>query len=110
MRPVVVVVPGSIDARTGGSIYDRRMVDGLRARKWRIDVREVAVRDAVDVYAATPDDRVVLADGLVFSARPDDAERHARRLRFVPVVHLPIAEEPGLRPEWAAVLEQCERR
>jgi glycosyltransferase involved in cell wall biosynthesis len=111
MRPVVVVVPGSIDARTGGSIYDRRIVEGLRARGWSVDVREVDVGDAsADIYAAIPDGTVVVADGLVFGARPALAERHASRLRFVALVHLPLAEEPGLRPDRAARLEESERR
>jgi glycosyltransferase involved in cell wall biosynthesis len=111
MRAVVVVVPGPIGARTGGSIYDRRIVDGLRSRGWNVGVREVEPRhDGDDVYAALPDGALVLADGLVFSARPELAERHASRLRFVPLVHLPLAEEPGLTPERAAMLEQGERR
>lgn len=111
MRPVVVVVPGSIDAPTGGSIYDRRIVDGLRARGWTVDVREVAVQDtSADIYAAIPDGTTVVADGLVFSARPDHAERHASRLRFVALVHLPLAEEPGLSPPQVARLAESERR
>jgi glycosyltransferase involved in cell wall biosynthesis len=111
MRPVVVVVPGSIDARTGGSIYDRRIVDGLRARGWNVDVREVGVDDAsTDIYAAIPDGAVVVADGLVFGARPDHAEQHRSRIRFVPLVHLPLADEPGLLPDRAALFEQRERR
>ncbi|HEY7172643.1 MAG TPA: glycosyltransferase family 4 protein [Vicinamibacterales bacterium] len=111
MRPVVFVVPGSLDARTGGSIYDRRIVDGLRARGWQVDVREVDVGDTgADIYATIPDATTVVADGLVFGARPDQAERHASRLRFVPVVHLPLAEEPGLDRDRATRLEDGERR
>jgi glycosyltransferase involved in cell wall biosynthesis len=111
MRPLVVVVPGSIDARTGGSIYDRRIVDGLRSRGWHVDVREADLRDtSEDVYAGIPDGAVVLADGLAFSARPDQAERHASRLRFVAIVHLPLADEPRLPPDRAALLQESERR
>jgi glycosyltransferase involved in cell wall biosynthesis len=111
MHPLVAVVPGSIDAVSGGSIYDRRIVDGLRARGWCVDVREVDVHGtSADIYAAIPDGTVVVADGLVFGARPDEAERHAARLRFVALVHLPLAEEPGLLPDRAARLEQSERR
>jgi glycosyltransferase involved in cell wall biosynthesis len=111
VAPVVFVVPGSIDARTGGSIYDRRMVDGLRARGWDVDVREIdAGGGSADLYAAIPDATVVVADGLVFSAHPDRAERHRSRLRFVALVHLPLAETPGLTPDRAARLEAGERR
>src|SRR5262245_4501197 len=111
MRVVTVVVPGSIEARTGGSIYDRRIVAGLRARGWRVEWHEVDIRDrTADVYSAISDAAVVVADGLVFSARPDHAERHASRIRFVALVHLPLAAEPGLPPDRAALLEESERR
>ena len=30
------VVPGPLDQRTGGYIYDRRIVEGLRARGWNM--------------------------------------------------------------------------
>jgi glycosyltransferase involved in cell wall biosynthesis len=108
---VVFVVPGSIHLRTGGSIYDRRIVDGLRARGWDVEVREIDVRGAsADIYAAIPDATVVVADGLVFGAHPELAERHRSRLRFVELVHLPLAEAPGLNPDRAARLEERERR
>src|SRR5581483_1546923 len=96
---------------TGGSIYDRRIVEGLRGRGWHVDVREVgADAEHGDIYDAIPDRAVVVADGLVFGADPDHAERHRSRVRFVPIVHLPLADEPGLLPDRAALLEQRERR
>lgn len=48
-----VVVPGSIAQRTGGSIYDRRIVQGLGRRGWSVVVHEVAVGVA-DAVAAGP--------------------------------------------------------
>lgn len=32
------IVPGSLDNRSGGFLYDRKLVHGLRSRGWRIDV------------------------------------------------------------------------
>src|SRR5262245_12361076 len=99
MRSVTVVVFGSIYMRIGGSIYDRWIVDGLRARGWRVDVQEVDLHDTrADVYAGIPDVAVVFADGLVFSARSDQVERYASWIRFVALVHLPLAAEPKLPP------------
>jgi len=40
-RSLVFVVPGRIETRTGGYEYDRRMIAGLRARGWSVDVREL---------------------------------------------------------------------
>ena len=40
-RSLHVVVPGSLDQRTGGYVYDARMVTGLRGRGWRVTVHEL---------------------------------------------------------------------
>ena len=39
-----LVVPGPIEQRTGGYIYDRRIVEGLRALGWTVRVHELAGR------------------------------------------------------------------
>jgi glycosyltransferase involved in cell wall biosynthesis len=117
---MVVIVPGSIEARTGGYEYDRRMIAGLRARGLTVDVRELdasfprptppALTHAAGVLAAIPDGATVVIDGLAFGAMPDEAERESSRLRFVAVVHLPLAAEVGLDPATVGRLESSERR
>ena len=42
--PLHFVVPGPLDQRTGGYIYDRRMVEGLRALGSTVRVHELAGR------------------------------------------------------------------
>ncbi|MDH4067109.1 MAG: glycosyltransferase family 4 protein [Acidobacteriota bacterium] len=120
MPSVVLAVAGRLDARTGGSIYNRRMAEGLRARGWVVDVRELegdfpqpsspTVSAAEGVYAGLPDGSMVLADGLALCAMPDTIERHASRLRIVALVHLPIAATVGLDVATAARLAAWERR
>ena len=39
MHSVVFLVPGRIDVRTGGTIYDRRITEGLREHGWLVEVR-----------------------------------------------------------------------
>ena len=41
MTPIVLVAPGPLDSRTGGYIYDRRMVEGLRRLGRQVDVLEL---------------------------------------------------------------------
>ncbi|HQZ37865.1 MAG TPA: glycosyltransferase family 4 protein [Vicinamibacterales bacterium] len=120
MPAVVLAVAGPLDARTGGSIYNRRMAEGLRARGWTVDARELdgdfpqpsaaALEAAERMYAALPDRCTVLADGLALSAMPDTIERHGRRLRVVALVHLPIAATVGLDKATAARLAEWEQR
>jgi glycosyltransferase involved in cell wall biosynthesis len=120
-RPTLsVVVPGDLETRTGGYGYDRRIVAGLRALGWQVDVVRLddgfpfptpAARESADrCLASIPDGGLVLADGLAFGALPDEAARHARRLAIVALVHHPLASENGLDPAAAAGLEKSERR
>jgi glycosyltransferase involved in cell wall biosynthesis len=116
----VFVVPGSIDTRTGGYGYDRRIVGGLREAGWRVALHEIdasfpfptpAARENADkLLARLPDEATVVVDGLAFGALAPEAERHAARLRFVALVHHPLAEETGLDRAVAASLEASERR
>jgi len=101
---IAFIVPGSLDTRSGGYEYDRRMVAGLRARGWTVDIHPPAA------LAALPDGACVVVDGLALGAMPDEAEREKDRLRLVALVHLPLAEGAGLDPAIAARLEAGERR
>jgi glycosyltransferase involved in cell wall biosynthesis len=119
-RSVVVIVPGPIEARTGGYEYDRRMVVGLRARGWSVEVRELdgsfphptsaALDDAARVLAAIPTRTAVLIDGLAFGAMPAEVERETSRLRIAGLIHLQLAAEIGIGQDMAARLEASERR
>jgi glycosyltransferase involved in cell wall biosynthesis len=115
VRTVHVVVPADIDdpARpSGGNAYDRRVCRALPAAG--LAVHEIAVAGAwpePDVsaraeldrhLAAAPDGADVLLDGLVGCAVPEVLAPHARRLRLVVLVHLPLGDEVGLSPATAA--------
>jgi glycosyltransferase involved in cell wall biosynthesis len=95
------------------------MADGLRGRGWTVDLLETdpivhplgpPLDSASAEFAAIPDNRVVLVDGLVFGSMPEIAERHGRRLRFVPIVHMPLAKASGLTPGEAGWASNLERR
>jgi glycosyltransferase involved in cell wall biosynthesis len=120
MPSAVFIVPGPLATLTGGSVYDRRMVDGLRQRAWSVDVRELgegfpmpsrsALEDAADALASIDDGATVVIDGLALGAMPEVVEPHAGRLRIVALVHLPLAHEIGLEAHAARSLEASERR
>jgi len=119
VKAVTVVVPGSLNLRTGGSIYDRRIVESLTARGWLVTVVELEpvlhplappLDTAAEHFAAIPDGSMVLIDGLVFGTMPELVERESWRLRFVPIVHMPLARTPGLTRGEAGWLSSLERR
>ncbi|MFI5179439.1 MAG: glycosyltransferase family 4 protein [Vicinamibacterales bacterium] len=114
------VVPGDLEARTGGYGYDRRIILGLRDLGWTVEVRRLddsfplptpaARAHAGEVLAALPSGSTVLVDGLALGALAAEAERESARLRIVALVHHPLAAETGLDASVARALENSERR
>lgn len=119
-RSLVFAIPGDLDTRTGGYEYDRRLREGLTQRGWAVDVcaldasfplpAPAALTAADAALAGIPDGRLVLIDGLALGAMPDQAARHAGRLRLLALVHHPLALETGLDAGTAARLRDSERR
>ncbi len=119
MKAVTLVVPGSLATRTGGSIYDRRVAEGLRARGWTVSIIELdsfvhplapPLHSAPAQFATIPDGSVVLVDGLAFGTMPEIVEHESWRLRFVPIIHMALSATPGLTRGEAAWLSNLERR
>jgi glycosyltransferase involved in cell wall biosynthesis len=123
VREVFVVLPADVDdpARpSGGNTYDRRICAGLADVGW--SVRRVAVPGSwprpgdvgrarlAAALAAIPDGATVLLDGIVACGVPEVIVPQAQRLRAVVLVHLPLADETGLKPADAAALDAAERR
>jgi glycosyltransferase involved in cell wall biosynthesis len=114
------LVPGDLSTRTGGYGYDRRIVEGLRALHWQVDVDSLgagfpapdagALARAGSVARAQPDGALVIVDGLAFGVLPEMAEAHAARLRWIALVHHPLALETGLAPAQQRALRAAERR
>lgn len=111
MPAIAFLVPESLHRLTGGSIYDRRIAEGLRARGWSVDVRELASpSEAAGVLPSLRPGTTALVDGLIFGVVPEIVERQAARIRFAALVHLPLAEEPGLPSQRVSELADSERR
>ncbi len=113
-------VPGDIDTRTGGTLYDKRVIPKLRAKGWRVGhlawpasfpfptAGDLATVKAS--LAACPDDAIVMIDGLAFGVISDLALAESGRLRLVALVHHPLALESGLAPTTAERFHASERR
>jgi glycosyltransferase involved in cell wall biosynthesis len=119
-RRLAFVLPGGLDGLTGGTVYDRHIVAGLREAHWGVDVVSLrtsfpwpdaaALAEAASSIALLPDGALVVADGLAFGALPALAQLHASRLRWVALVHHPLALETGLNEAQRQQLFDNERQ
>src|SRR3989442_13767353 len=83
-----LLVPGSLESRTGGYAYDRRIAAELRRRGWTIAVRELdasfprptaaALADAARGVPDIPAGHTGVVDGVALRVMPADVEREAR--------------------------------
>jgi len=118
-RALEFIIPGDLQSASGGYVYDRTMVAGLRELAWRVGVHHLdasfpsptpdALAQAERVLDNLPDHGCVLIDGLALGAMPQLIERHARRLALVALIHMPLAAEFGLAPAVAERLRRDER-
>ena len=115
------IVPGPLDQLTGGYLFDRHVVDGLRALGRTVRVHELpghfpepdaTARDAAaTVLAGLSNGDVAVIDGLALAAfadclTPEGAGRH----RLVGFVHHPLVLETGLPLEMREALALAEAR
>src|SRR5690349_2634609 len=79
---------------SGGNAYDRRVCRGLTEAGWVVHVHEASSSAALAAaVAGIPDRALVVVDGLIGSPAPDVLVPAARRLRLVPLVHMPLRDE-----------------
>ena len=119
MPRVYFAVPGDIEGRTGGAIYDRKVMEALREDGWRVELiswpgsfpfPNEADRDAVeDSLESVPDGSLVMIDATALGVLSGLARREAERLRLVALVHHPLALETGLAPNIAAEFAASEQ-
>lgn len=120
IETLTFIVPGRLDQLTGGYLFDRQVVDGLRAQGRIVDVIELAGRypdaDAIaktaatEALAALPSKSVVVIDGLALPAFVDCLESESQRLTLIGFIHHPLALETGLGNEAAAHFAELETR
>lgn len=104
-RPAAFAIPGDIETLSGGYIYERRLLEGLRAARREVahirlggsfpDPTPADMDDAARQLAGLAPDAPLILDGLVFGSM--DPEVLARvPAPVVAMVHHPLALESGL--------------
>lgn len=115
---VYFLIPGDLDSRTGGYLYDKRIAQGLRALGRPVELVSLegdypapdaaALASAEKQLANLPDGALVLLDGLAGGVMQSQLARHSRRLRLVALVHHPLALETGISAVEADRLKSAE--
>lgn len=110
------LIPGDPATPTGGFLYDRHAIEGLReagllAATIRIDGPfpagdAAALATAAAALDAVPSGHRLIVDGLAYTALTPTLARHADRLSLIALVHHPLGDETGMsnadRTRWLA--------
>ena len=106
MNAAHFVLCGDPETLNGGYLYDKRIVEGLRAQGWRLPCHVLpdgfpwpdaaALAAAESLLHSLADGARVVIDNQVFGALPELLRAQAARLRLVALVHHPLAAETGL--------------
>lgn len=118
-RRLTFAISADYARRTGGWIYDQRLLDGLATLGWTIarltlpagfpdPDAEARARTAALIHVL-PAGTLLLQDQLTFSVLPDLAEGQRGRLRQVVIVHHPLSLEGDRPAPAAAALLAAER-
>ncbi len=112
-------MPGPIEARTGGTIYDRRLIGALSHMGIKAQIINLApsfpyptpgdLDAAAAAFAALRPGLPLVVDGLGLGAMPGLAARTGAVRPLVALVHHSLAHETGLDPMTAADLAASER-
>lgn len=107
LRKAAFAIPGDINTLTGGYIYERRLLEGLRAQGRDVDYIALGgsfptptradMAQAATALTAIPADRPVILDGLAFGSI-DTRILGAMTAPIVAMIHHPLAHESGLDP------------
>jgi len=101
MTEIAFVVPGRLDQLTGGYLFDRHIVEGLRARGRAVRVITLSARDTNKngaALASLADGAGTVVDGLALANFAEPIAVQTRRLRLIAFVHGPLALETSLPP------------
>jgi glycosyltransferase involved in cell wall biosynthesis len=118
LRRAAFAIPGDITTPTGGYIYERRLLEGLRAQGRDVthvrlgtsfpDPTPEDMADAIALLDALEPDRAVILDGFI-SATLDTRALARLHIPSAAMVHHPLALETGLDDARRARLYRIER-
>lgn len=116
---IYFAIPGDINTLTGGYGYDRRLIAELHAAGHKVvhlclspkfpQPDAQALTEAAALFAALPDNSLIIVDGLAYGVMESIVRQHQERLIIVALCHHPLMLEAGLSPAQAEKLFNSER-
>jgi len=113
-RELTFAFPGDINTLTGGYLYDKRVIGGLRELGWNVQAlsldasfpwpSEVVRQTSAIALSKVKTSNLLVVDGLALGALGAQANAIAATRPYVALVHHPLALESGLSPEQAESL------
>ena len=101
-----LLVPGPLDQRTGGYLYNRRMMAWLADRGWQVSVPRLegrfpdpdarAGKAVADAFGACPEDTTLLVDSLVLPTLAEVPRDVVRGRTIIALVHHLASDETGI--------------
>lgn len=100
------VIPGSLNQISGGYLYDKHIIDQLKASDHEIIIHEIegsfpivedhTKRSLIKIVEKMPMNEIVIIDGLALIASERILQEFHDRIRFVGLIHHPLYMETGL--------------
>ena len=94
------LIPGDINTLTGGYIYDKRIIDGLRHKGHNVQVHSLAndfpfpspesIHQCLDCLNSIPKEEAIIIDSLAFGAIPDLLKKIKSYHPIIAIIHLPL--------------------
>jgi glycosyltransferase involved in cell wall biosynthesis len=119
VESVCLVFPGSLDTKTGGYIYDRRVFEELQNSGWHTTTLSLdstfpkptdsALREAKAGFDRIPNGQLVVIDGLALAGLTPLLPSIVARLHVIALIHHPLADETGIDSESARQFEAAEK-
>ena len=119
MSRIAFAVPGDLTTLTGGYIYDRRLIEELRALGWTVDHIALPagfpnptpqqMSEALQLLKNVPPDCPVIIDGLAFGALDPEGVK-TLTAPIIALVHHPLAKENGQDAKRQDLLFHTERQ
>ncbi len=118
MQQLVFVYPGDLSAPTGGYVYNRHIIHGLKDLGWELELISLGggypfpTADQVDqartALLGCAKGVPIVIDGLALGALPELAAELAKRHPVIALIHHPLAFESGLSEAQKIALQHSE--